>query len=204
MSDPATTQGPPASAPPEKKDRTHYLYIAVIAAVVLGVIVGLVAPDVGKALKPLGTGFVNLIKMMISPVIFCTIVLGVGSIRQAAKVGKVGGLALGLLHRDVDGRPDHRAGRRQHPAARCRPAAQRRRTGRGREGGQRRGRDHDRVPARHHPDHAGLPADRRDRAADAVRRAAHRLRRAGASAPPGRRSCAASSISSGWSSRSWS
>ena len=94
MSDPTTTQGPPASAPSEKKDRTHYLYIAVIAAVVLGVIVGLVAPDVGKALKPLGTGFVNLIKMMISPVIFCTIVLGVGKIREASKVGKVGGLAL--------------------------------------------------------------------------------------------------------------
>jgi aerobic C4-dicarboxylate transport protein len=54
----------------------------------------LVAPGVGKALAPLGTGFVNLIKMMISPVIFCTIVLGIGSIRQAAKVGKVGGLAL--------------------------------------------------------------------------------------------------------------
>jgi aerobic C4-dicarboxylate transport protein len=81
-------------SPAEKKDRTHYLYIAVIVAVVLGITVGLVAPDVGKALKPLGTGFVNLIKMMISPVIFCTIVLGVGSIRQAAKVGKVGGLAL--------------------------------------------------------------------------------------------------------------
>ena len=78
----------------EKRDRTHYLYIAVIVAVVLGIAVGILAPDVGKALKPLGTGFVNLIKMMISPVIFCTIVLGVGSIRQAAKVGKVGGLAL--------------------------------------------------------------------------------------------------------------
>ena len=95
MSDPTTTQGPPASAAPEKKkDRTHWLYIAVIIAVVLGVAIGLIAPDVGKALKPLGTAFVNLIKMMISPVIFCTIVLGVGSIRQAAKVGKVGGLAL--------------------------------------------------------------------------------------------------------------
>ena len=94
MSDPTTTQGPPASAPSEKKDRTHYLYIAVIVAVVLGVAVGILAPDVGKALKPLGTGFVNLIKMMISPVIFCTIVLGVGKIREASKVGKVGGLAL--------------------------------------------------------------------------------------------------------------
>jgi aerobic C4-dicarboxylate transport protein len=81
-------------SPAVKRDRTHYLYIAVIVAVVLGIAVGLLAPDVGKALKPLGTGFVNLIKMMISPVIFCTIVLGVGSIRQAAKVGKVGGLAL--------------------------------------------------------------------------------------------------------------
>jgi aerobic C4-dicarboxylate transport protein len=82
------------SPPPAKRDRTHYLYIAVIVAVVAGIIVGFVAPDLGKALKPLGTGFVELIKMMISPVIFCTIVLGIGSIRQAAKVGKVGGLAL--------------------------------------------------------------------------------------------------------------
>lgn len=78
----------------KRRDRTHLLYIAVIVAVVAGVTVGLVSPEVGKALKPLGTGFVDLIKMMISPVIFCTIVLGIGSIRQAAKVGKVGGLAL--------------------------------------------------------------------------------------------------------------
>lgn len=48
-------------------------------------------------LKPIGTGFVNLIKMMISPIIFCTIVLGVGSVRKAAKVGAVGGLALGYF-----------------------------------------------------------------------------------------------------------
>jgi aerobic C4-dicarboxylate transport protein len=89
MSDSATTE-----RPAEKKDRSHYLYLAVIAAVIAGIAVGILAPDVGKALKPLGTGFVSLIKMMISPVIFCTIVLGIGSIRQAAKVGKVGGLAL--------------------------------------------------------------------------------------------------------------
>ncbi|MFI6455713.1 cation:dicarboxylate symporter family transporter [Streptosporangium amethystogenes] len=79
------------------RDRTHYLYIAVIAAVVAGVTVGLVAPDLGKELKPLGTAFVALIKMMISPIIFCTIVLGVGSVTKAAKVGKVGGLALGYF-----------------------------------------------------------------------------------------------------------
>jgi aerobic C4-dicarboxylate transport protein len=80
-----------------KRDRTHYLYIAVIIAVALGITVGLVSPDLGVELKPLGTGFVNLIKMMISPIIFCTIVLGIGSVRKAAKVGKVGGIALGYF-----------------------------------------------------------------------------------------------------------
>ncbi|WP_067397868.1 cation:dicarboxylate symporter family transporter [Streptomyces sp. F-3] len=85
------------AAPAAKRDRTHYLYIAVIAAALLGIAVGFAAPDVAKELKPLGTGFVNLIKMMISPIIFCTIVLGVGSVRKAAKVGKVGGLALGYF-----------------------------------------------------------------------------------------------------------
>ena len=80
--------------PPARRDRSHYLYLAVIAAVAAGIVVGFAAPGVATELKPLGTGFVNLIKMMISPVIFCTIVLGIGSIRDAAKVGKVGGLAL--------------------------------------------------------------------------------------------------------------
>ncbi|MBU2664967.1 cation:dicarboxylase symporter family transporter [Actinoplanes bogorensis] len=83
--------------PRPRRDRTHYLYLAVIVAVLAGIAVGLAAPDVAKELKPIGTGFVNLIKMMIAPVIFCTIVLGVGSIRQAAKVGRVGGLALGYF-----------------------------------------------------------------------------------------------------------
>ncbi|XVU21560.1 cation:dicarboxylate symporter family transporter [Actinoplanes sp. CA-054009] len=79
------------------RDRTHYLYVAVIVAVVAGIAVGLLVPDFAVELKPVGTAFVNLIKMMIAPVIFCTIVLGVGSIRQAAKVGRVGGLALGYF-----------------------------------------------------------------------------------------------------------
>ncbi|MGW9248142.1 cation:dicarboxylate symporter family transporter [Streptomyces badius] len=80
-----------------QRDRTHYLYIAVIAAVALGILVGFAAPGVAVELKPIGAGFVNLIKMMISPIIFCTIVLGVGSVRKAAKVGAVGGLALGYF-----------------------------------------------------------------------------------------------------------
>lgn len=81
----------------KRVDKTHFLYIAVIAAVILGAILGLAAPEFAKSLKPLGTGFINLIKMMIAPIIFCTIVLGVGSIAKAATVGKVGGLALGYF-----------------------------------------------------------------------------------------------------------
>ena len=82
---------------PKRRDRTHWLYLAVIAAVVLGVAVGLIAPSVGKDVGVLGTMFVSLIKMMIAPVIFCTIVLGIGSVRKAATVGKVGGLAFGYF-----------------------------------------------------------------------------------------------------------
>ena len=75
-------------------NRTHYLYIAVVVAVGLGILLGLTAPSVAVQFKPLGEAFVGLIKMIIQPVIFCTIVLGVGSVRSAARVGKVGGLAL--------------------------------------------------------------------------------------------------------------
>ena len=82
------------TTPTARKDRTHYLYVAVIVAVFLGIAVGFLAPDFAVQLAPLGEGFVNLIKMMIVPVIFCTLVLGVGSVRSAASVGKVGGLAL--------------------------------------------------------------------------------------------------------------
>ncbi|MET8812061.1 cation:dicarboxylase symporter family transporter [Streptomyces sp. NPDC004549] len=93
----ASTPDTAPAAPAVKRDRTHYLYIAVIVAVALGIAVGLIWPDAGVELKPLGTGFVNLIKMMISPIIFCTIVLGIGSVRKAAKVGAVGGIALGYF-----------------------------------------------------------------------------------------------------------
>ncbi|MFD0363802.1 cation:dicarboxylate symporter family transporter [Nocardia sp. GCM10030253] len=81
----------------QRRDRTHWLYLAVIVAVGAGILVGWLAPGVGQSMAPLGTMFVNLIKMMIAPVIFCTIVLGIGSVRAAATVGKVGGLAIGYF-----------------------------------------------------------------------------------------------------------
>lgn len=89
----STPPGVSTTAPP-LRDRTHWLYLAVIVAVLLGIVIGLAAPDFAVKLEPIGTAFVSLIKMMISPVIFCTIVLGIGSVRSAAHVGKVGGLAL--------------------------------------------------------------------------------------------------------------
>ncbi|WP_458351989.1 cation:dicarboxylate symporter family transporter [Pacificispira sp. HM-600] len=75
-------------------DKHTWLYVSVIIAVVLGASIGLIWPEVGIALEPIGKGFVSLIKMMIAPIIFCTIVVGVGSIAKAATVGKIGGMAL--------------------------------------------------------------------------------------------------------------
>ena len=79
---------PAPSTTATKKDRTHYLYLAVIGAVLLGIAVGFAFPAFAVALKPLGTAFVALIKMMIELVIFRTIVLGVGSVGSAARVGR--------------------------------------------------------------------------------------------------------------------
>jgi aerobic C4-dicarboxylate transport protein len=66
------------------------LYIQVLIAIVLGVLIGHVFPTTGVALKPLGDGFIALIKMMIAPVIFCTVVHGIGSMSDLKKVGRVG------------------------------------------------------------------------------------------------------------------
>src|ERR687889_1483009 len=93
----ARPSGTADATAPAKRDRTHWLYIAVIVAVVLGIAVGFAFPEFAVGLKWLGTAFVALIKMLIAPVIFCTIVLGIGAIRQAAKVGRIGGLALGYF-----------------------------------------------------------------------------------------------------------
>jgi aerobic C4-dicarboxylate transport protein len=93
----ASTSAASPKTDKKKMDRSHWLYILVIIAVAAGIAVGLLVPEVGIALKPLGAGFVALIKMMIAPIIFCTIILGVGSIAKAATVGKVGGLALGYF-----------------------------------------------------------------------------------------------------------
>lgn len=70
------------------------LYFQVLAAIVLGVLLGHFAPDTGAAMKPLGDGFIKLIKMLIAPIIFCTVVTGIAGMDQMKQVGKTGGLAL--------------------------------------------------------------------------------------------------------------
>jgi aerobic C4-dicarboxylate transport protein len=95
-----------------KPQRPWYtvLYVQVLIAIAVGILIGHYFPKAGVALKPLGDGFISLIKMMIAPVIFCTVVHGIGSMRDLKKVGRVGvktlfyfeavstlALALGLL-----------------------------------------------------------------------------------------------------------
>jgi len=70
------------------------LYIQVLFAILLGVVIGWLKPDLGKELKPLGDGFIVLIKMMIAPVIFCTVVHGISSMGDLKRVGRVGLKAL--------------------------------------------------------------------------------------------------------------
>jgi len=64
--------------------------VQVLIAVALGIVVGGLFPDLGKALKPLGDAFIKLVKMMIAPIIFCTVVHGVASMSDMKKLGRVG------------------------------------------------------------------------------------------------------------------
>lgn len=70
------------------------LYVQVLTAIVIGVVLGHLYPETGAAMKPLGDGFIKLIKMIIAPVIFCTVVIGIAGMEDMKKVGKTGGLAL--------------------------------------------------------------------------------------------------------------
>lgn len=81
----------PASPPSTQPGR---LYLLVLAGVGTGAILGLLAPNLAAGLKPVADGFIALIKMIISPVIFCTVVLGIGGMKDMRKLGRVGLKAL--------------------------------------------------------------------------------------------------------------
>ncbi|MFW9338757.1 cation:dicarboxylate symporter family transporter, partial [Glaesserella parasuis] len=65
------------------------LYFQVIVAIVIGILIGHFYPDTGKALKPLGDGFIKLIKMVIAPVVFCTIVIGIAGMSDKQSLGRL-------------------------------------------------------------------------------------------------------------------
>ncbi len=79
---------------PKNKPLYKSLYLQVITAIILGVLLGHFYPQSGEAMKPLGDGFIKLIKMIIAPIIFCTVVVGIAGMEDMKKVGKTGGLAL--------------------------------------------------------------------------------------------------------------
>lgn len=78
----------------QKEPLYKSLYFQVIVAIIIGVLVGHFAPYTGEQMKPLGDGFIKLIKMMIAPIIFCTVVVGIAGMEDMKKVGKTGGYAL--------------------------------------------------------------------------------------------------------------
>ncbi len=79
-----------SSAPATRTPWYRILYVQVLVAVVIGIALGYFFPAQGKALRPLGDGFINLIKMMIAPIIFCTVVHGIASMSDMKKLGRVG------------------------------------------------------------------------------------------------------------------
>lgn len=86
------TSASPAS--PAKRPLYKSLYVQVLVAVTIGVLLGHFNPSLGADMKPLGDGFIKLIKMIIAPIIFCTVVVGIAGMEDMKKVGKTGGLAL--------------------------------------------------------------------------------------------------------------
>ncbi len=85
----------PESVPVEtRKRRLPHLYVQVLIAILLGGLVGYLAPAQAVKLRPLGDGFIALVKMVIGPVIFCTVVLGIAGAGDMKKVGRVGGKAI--------------------------------------------------------------------------------------------------------------
>jgi Na+/H+-dicarboxylate symporter len=70
------------------------LYVQVLLAILVGIAVGHFYPDLGVQLKPLGDAFIKLIKMVIAPLIFCSVVLGIAGVQNVQKIGRIGGKAM--------------------------------------------------------------------------------------------------------------
>ncbi|MBC7505174.1 MAG: dicarboxylate/amino acid:cation symporter [Sandarakinorhabdus sp.] len=84
----------PVVAPTAPRPFYRQAYVQVLAAIIAGGLIGHFAPETGVALKPLGDAFIKLVKMIIAPVIFLTIVTGIAGMRDVASVGRVAGKAF--------------------------------------------------------------------------------------------------------------
>ncbi|MEI7732979.1 MAG: dicarboxylate/amino acid:cation symporter [Verrucomicrobiota bacterium] len=82
------------TASPSKTPWYRILYVQVLLAVVAGIILGYLYPQCGKSLKPLGDGFIKLIKVIIAPIIFCTVTHGIASMGSLKKLGRIGGKTI--------------------------------------------------------------------------------------------------------------
>src|SRR6202043_2350710 len=89
-----TMTNPPRQEATHRKPWYRILYVQVLIAVFLGIVVGYLSPGLGKSLKPLGDGFINLVKMIIAPIIFCTVVHGIASMSDVKRLGRIGIKAL--------------------------------------------------------------------------------------------------------------
>src|SRR5262245_8013830 len=87
-------QPDPRPAEPNETPKRNTLYLQVLAGIALGGMLGYVKPEWGIALKPLGDAFVALVKMLIGPIIFTTVVVGLAGMGDLKKVGRVGVKAL--------------------------------------------------------------------------------------------------------------
>src|SRR4051794_23228791 len=83
--------------PAPRKRWYRQLYFWVLTAIVIGILVGWLAPDTGEAMQPIGTTFVEAMKMLIGPIVFLTIVGGIASVADLKKVGVTGLKALGYF-----------------------------------------------------------------------------------------------------------
>ena len=85
---------PAQAVSPAPKPWNAQLYVQVLIAITLGVLLGHFYPQVGEAMKPIGDAFIKLVKMIIAPVIFLTIVTGIAGMRDLGSVGRVAGKAF--------------------------------------------------------------------------------------------------------------
>ncbi len=132
----------------------HSLYVQVLTAIAVGIALGHFYPEIGEQMKPLGDAFIKVIKMIIAPIIFCTVVHGIASMQDMKKVGRVGLKALIYFEVLTTLALDHRPHRREPAAARRRHERRRARASTPKRieayVAKSQGPGHDRLPDEHH------------------------------------------------------